>query len=219
MCYHIGVMAKVAPEIKTRLMAEGTWNDFTRFRRDRQKEGETPAAAMRLAVAKFCPDLAGLPPCSHRKGAKDARELAKPPASSVVPARPAQETGVSLDTSHLLFTRRTTAAWVGYCTAGVVYASDVIGVKTCTMAKALDWVIDMMALDPSQVRPDTAPAAKAWSLYLMCRRSPSFAEDVISKAVVRQLPNGSREEENGDEDFAGEREYRLLEALKGEGVA
>ncbi len=38
------------------------------------------------------------------------------------------ETGVSLDTSHLLFTRRTTAAWVGYCTAGVVYASDVIGV-------------------------------------------------------------------------------------------
>ena len=57
MCYHIGVMAKVAPEIKTRLMAEGTWNDFTRFRRDRQKEGETPAAAMRLAVAKFCPDV------------------------------------------------------------------------------------------------------------------------------------------------------------------
>ncbi len=192
MCYHIGVMAKVAPEIKTRLMAEGTWNDFTRFRKDRQKEGETPAAAMRLAVAKYCPDLAGLPPCSHRKGAKDARELAKPPTSSVVPAKPAQETGVSL---------------------------DVFEGKTCTMAKALDWVIDMMALDPSQVRPDTAPAAKAWSLYLMCRRSPSFAEDVISKAVVRQLPNGSREEENGDEEFAGEREYRLLEALKGEGVA
>ena len=195
MCYHIGVMAKVAPEIKTRLMAEGTWNDFTRFRKDRQKEGETPAAAMRLAVAKFCPDLAGLPPCSHRKGAKDARELAKPPPDSVV-SKVANGlmamTGVSL---------------------------DVFEGKTCTMAKALDWVIDMMALDPSQVRPDTAPAAKAWSLYLMCRRSPSFAEDVISKAVVRQLPNGSREEENGDEDFAGEREYRLLEALKGEGVA
>lgn len=195
MCYHIGVMAKVAPEIKTRLMAEGTWNDFTRFRKDRQKEGETPAAAMRLAVAKFCPDLAGLPPCSHRKGAKDARELAKPPPDSVV-SKVANGlmamTGVSL---------------------------DVFEGKTCTMAKALDWVIDMMALDPSQVRPDTAPAAKAWSLYLMCRRSPSFAEDVISKAVVRQLPNGSREEENGDEEFAGEREYRLLEALKGEGVA
>ena len=195
MCYHIGVMAKVAPEIKTRLMAEGTWNDFTRFRRDRQKEGETPAAAMRLAVAKFCPDLAGLPPCSHRKGAKDARELAKPPPDSVVSKVASglmAMTGVSL---------------------------DVFGGKTCTMAKALDWVIDMMALDPSQVRPDTAPAAKAWSLYLMCRRSPSFAEDVISKAVVRQLPNGSREDESGDEEFAGEREYRLLEALKGEGVA
>ncbi len=38
------------------------------------------------------------------------------------------ETGVSLDTSHLLFARRSSASWVGYCTAGVVYASDVIGV-------------------------------------------------------------------------------------------
>ena len=194
MCYHIGDMAKVAPEIKTRLLAEGTWNDFTRFRRDRQKEGETPAAAMRLAVARFCPDLAGLPPCSHRKGAKDARELAKPPDTSVV-AKAAEGlmamTGVSL------------AIFEG---------------KSCTMVKALDWVIDMLALDPSQVRPETAPAAKAWSLYLMCRKSPSFAEDVISKAVVRQLPNGSREDETGDEEFAGEREYRLLEALRSEGV-
>ena len=196
MCYHIGDMAKVAPEIKTRLLAEGTWNDFTRFRRDRQKEGETPAAAMRLAVAKFCPDLAGLPPCPHRKGAKDARELAKPPDTSVVSQTVAEGlmamTGVSL------------AVFEG---------------KTCTMAKAIDWVIDMLALDPSQVRPDTAPAAKAWSLYLMCRKSPSFAEDIISKAVVRQLPNGSREEDNGDEEFSGEREYRLLDALKSEGVA
>ena len=38
------------------------------------------------------------------------------------------ETGISLDISHLLFAQRSTAAWVGYCTAGVVYASDVIGV-------------------------------------------------------------------------------------------
>jgi hypothetical protein len=53
----------------------------------------------------------------------------------------------------------------------------------------------------------------------MCRKSPSFAEDIISKAVVRQLPNGSREDESGDEEFAGEREYRLLDALKSEGVA
>lgn len=195
MCYHVRVMAKVAPEVKTRLLADGNWSDFNLFRRNKQKEGETPAAAMRLAVAKFCPDLAGLPPCQHRKGAKDARELAKPPDTSVV-SKVADGlmamTGVSL------------AIFDG---------------KSCTMAKALDWVIDMLALDPSQVRPDTAPAAKAWSLYLMCRRSPSFAEDVISKAVVRQLPNGAREDETGDDEFAGEREYRLLEALKSEGVA
>lgn len=197
MCYHVCVMAKVAPEVKERLLADGNWGDFNLFRRNRQKEGETPAAAMRLAVAKFCPDLAGLPPCSHRKGAKDARELAKPSVSSVsAPAAPAPD---------------------GPSAGGVSLA--VFDGKSCTMVKALDWVIDMLALDPSQVRPDTAPAAKAWSLYLMCRKSPSFAEDIISKAVVRQLPNGSREDESGDEGFAGEREYRLLDALKSEGVA
>jgi len=189
-------MAKVAPEIKTRLLAEGKWNDFGRFRKDAQKNGNTPAAAMRLAIAKFCPDLAGLPPCSHKKGVKDARELAEAPSTSVVKGSPAEAPAVS---------------------TGVPL--DVFEGKTCTMVKALDWVIDMLALDPSLVRPEMAPAAKAWSLFLMCQRSPSFAEDVISKAVVRQLPNGGREDENGDEAFAGEREYRLLEALKGEGVA
>ena len=192
MCYHVRVMAKVAPEVKTRLLADGNWSDFNLFRRNKQKEGETPAAAMRLAVAKFCPDLAGLPPCQHRKGAKDARELAKPPDTSIASSKPPPSAGVSL---------------------------EVFSGKSCTMVKALDWVIDMLALDPSQVVPETAPAAKAWSLYLMCLRSPSFAEDVISKAVVRQLPNGAREDETGDDEFAGEREYRLLEALKSEGVA
>ena len=38
------------------------------------------------------------------------------------------ESGKELDTSHLLFTRRTSASWVGYCTAGVVDSSDIIGV-------------------------------------------------------------------------------------------
>ncbi|MBR1584441.1 MAG: HAMP domain-containing protein [Clostridia bacterium] len=38
------------------------------------------------------------------------------------------DSGAKLDTSRLLFTRRTSAAWVGYCTAGVVHASDIIGV-------------------------------------------------------------------------------------------
>lgn len=194
MCYHIGVMAKVAPEIKTRLMAEGTWKDFSLFRENAIKSGNAPAAAMRLAVAKFCPDLAGLPPCRHRAGEKSAKELAEYPSTAVV--APLADGGKSVEVAKRV---------------------DFSG-KTCTMVAALDWVIDAMALDPSQVDPSGAPAAKAWSLYLMCRRSPSFAEDVISKAVVRQIPNGMREDETGDEKFAGEREYDILAALKSEGV-
>ncbi len=37
-------------------------------------------------------------------------------------------TGAKLDTSKLLFAARTNSDWVGYCTAGVVSASDIIGV-------------------------------------------------------------------------------------------
>ena len=203
MCYHIRAVAKVNPEVKTRLLAEGTWNDFCLFRDNAQKEGNTPAAAERLAVAKFCPDLAGLPRVPHRKGATaKAKEAVSVPSTSV--------SGSTSGKTEL-------AAKGLMAMTGV--SLEIFDGKSCTMVKALDWVIDMLALDPSQVRPETAPAAKAWSLYLMCRRSPSFAEDVISKAVVRQLPNGAREEETGDEEFAGEREYRLLEALKSEGVA
>lgn len=38
------------------------------------------------------------------------------------------DSGERLDTSRLLFVRRTGSAWVGYCTAGVVSASEIIGV-------------------------------------------------------------------------------------------
>ena len=182
-------MAKVAPEIKTRLLAEGRWADFTLFRDNAQKEGNGPAAAMRLAVAKFCPDLAGLPPCSHKKGAKSAKELADYPSASIAKPEPAGKGGDGVPL-------------------------EIFAGKKCSMVEALDWVIDMLALDPSQVKPEDAPGSKAWSLYLMCRRSPSFAEDVISKAVVRQLPNGMREDEVGEGGFDGEREYDILAALK-----
>lgn len=186
---------KVAPEIKTRLLAEGKWNDFVRFRENAQLEGNAPAAAMRLAVAKFCPDLANLPPCPHKKGAKSAKELAEHPRKSIVPSC---GTGAECEPAD------------GVCGVSL----DVFAGKKCSMVDALDWIIDALALDPSQVKPETAPAAKAWSLYRMCLKSPSFAEDVISKAVVRQIPNGMREDDFGGESFAGEREYRILDALK-----
>lgn len=38
------------------------------------------------------------------------------------------DSGARLDTSRLLFVRSTGSAWVGYCTAGVVSASEIIGV-------------------------------------------------------------------------------------------
>ncbi len=38
------------------------------------------------------------------------------------------ETGEQLNTNNLLFTRRGNASWVGYCTAGVVADSEIIGV-------------------------------------------------------------------------------------------
>ncbi|MBQ2977897.1 MAG: hypothetical protein IJE17_10435, partial [Clostridia bacterium] len=38
------------------------------------------------------------------------------------------ESGAELNTSNLLFIRRTNNAWVSYCTAGVVCASDLLGV-------------------------------------------------------------------------------------------
>ncbi len=38
------------------------------------------------------------------------------------------DSGAGLDSAHLLLARRSSASWVGYCAAAVVYASDIIGV-------------------------------------------------------------------------------------------
>jgi len=192
----IRTVAKVAPEIKERLVGNGTWDDFNLFRRDEQKRGQTAAAAMRLAVAKYCPDLAGLPPASHRKGSKDARHVVPRNGGSLAAGSPA-----------------------GGATAfpgdyNMTVDASVFEGKSCSMVTAIDWVIDALAVDPKDVRPETAPAAKAWSIYLLCRKSPSFAGDIISKAVVRQIPNGQRDDDGGGEAFDGQREYDLLGKIK-----
>ena len=184
-------MAKVAPEIKTRLMADGTWNDFRRFRENAQKEGNTPVAAMRLAIAKFCPDLAGLPSCPHKAGAKSAKELAVPQKSSVV----------------------------GVGGAAKPVSPDVFAGKSCTVAEAANWLIEVLAYEPGKVRPEDAPGAKAWSLYMMCLRSPAFAEDLVSKTVIRQMPSGDPNDGGRGERYAGERLYNaaaaMMEAMSG----
>lgn len=176
-------MAKVAPEIKARLEADGTWRDFNRVRENEQKLGRTPVEAMRAAIERFCPDLSGVPMPSHKKAAPKAKAVQA--ASS-----PVRQPG-----------------------GPPVADPSVFAGKTCSMAKAMDWIIDALAVDPSQVRPETAPAAKAWSLYLLCLKSPAFAEEVITKAVVRQIPNGKQDEDTGDSSFDGEKEYDILGAI------
>lgn len=187
LCYYVRDMAKVAPEIKERLLAEGKWQDFTRVREDGVLRGLSPVAAMREAISQFCPDLASVPMPSHKRGRPKGSKTAK---SDVV----------------------------GGVQVAVADPSMFEG-KECSMVRAFDWIIDALAVPPSEVRPETAPAAKAWSLYLMCLKSPSFAADMISKAVVRQIPNGARDDDNGGQAFDGEREYDILAAISAGGGA
>ena len=48
---------------------------------------------------------------------------------------------------------------------------------------------------------------------MMCLRSPAFAEDLVSKTVIRQMPSGDQDDGGRGERYAGERIYNAAAAM------
>lgn len=204
-------MAKVDPRIKARLEAEGTWSDFTLFRDNAVKSGERPAAAMRLAVARFCPDLAGLPQVPHRRGSNADAEERLEEASRKISGRAADGVngGRASPAAPSPSAAQPSCQAAGQFQPALVDPARFEG-RTCSWAKAFDWVVIALSVDPSKVDPYSAPSIKAWALYVQCVRSPSFREEILVKGMVRQIPNCTRDEDSGDDGFDGQGQYDLL---------
>lgn len=86
--------------------------------------------------------------------------------------------------------------------------------RRCSKSRAMDWVMVSLAMDPGDVVLSDAPSVEAWAIYVHCRASPSLREELLVKALVRQIPNGTRDDDVGEDGrFDGQAEYDLLGAI------
>jgi len=205
-------MAQVRPELKARLVREGKWGDFVRFRSELVGRGAKPASALREAVAKFCPDFEG-------DGVKpDGPKLRAEQQAGVRPKRMRDEYAAAAKKIAEEVSAGKVAPVAAAGDGGVdaeAFKGKVFSSKDAPQTVA--WVLERIFV--KDVKPEDAPSGMAWTLLLMCKRSAAFAEDFVSKSVVKMIPSKPPEEERGgDDDFDGKLEYDILgRLLDGEG--
>lgn len=209
-CYYISVMAQVRPELKARLVGEGKWGDFVRFRSELVGRGAKPASALREAVAKFCPDFEG-------DGVKpDGPKLRAEQKAGVRPKRMRDEyAAAAKKIAEEVSSGKVAAVGGGEFVDAEAFRGKAFSSKDAPQMVA--WVMERIFV--KDVKPEDAPSGMAWTLLLMCRRSAAFAEDFVSKSVVKMIPSKPPDEERGgDDDFDGKLEYDILgRLLDGEG--
>ena len=82
--------------------------------------------------------------------------------------------------------------------------------KSCTNMQSLIWAVESLAF--SDVRPEDAPSALAWSLYSLMTQSPSTKADIAKVTAAKIAQRASAEEESNGR-FDGEGEYSMAEAI------
>lgn len=82
--------------------------------------------------------------------------------------------------------------------------------KSCSNMQSLIWAVESLAF--SDVRPEDAPSALAWSLYSLMTQSPSTKADIAKVTAAKIAQRASAEEESNGR-FDGEGEYSMAEAI------
>ena len=190
-------MARVNPELKKTLEADGRWREFMLLRREKIAGGMKSADALNAAIAEVCPELAryGSLCKTGRKrvgsGAEAEGKVAE--AADVVDAleerKRVKENGRLVDAK--------------------VFDGKA---KACAADEVL-WVAEHLNV---KVEAEDAPGALAWNLLVLCRESADFRVKFmlnIASDVVKR-----RTDCDGDRDrLDGQAEYDILSELGGDG--
>lgn len=193
----MGAMAKVRPEVKEKLVADGRWKEFVRFRQERIHEGVSPVEAIEMAIAAVCPEFAE---SRARAGSGSGRKLhvvTKEEAVAKVEAA-----GEKVDA--LVAKRKAKAE------AELFGAEAFAGKTDVPLSEQIKWVIRNLSV---KVKPEDAPGrGEAWAYLERCRKSADFAEQVLLKYMAVQL-KGS-EDGGGPEKWDGVEQYDLAGAMR-----
>jgi hypothetical protein len=194
-------MAKVRPEVKERLVADGRWPDFTRYRTELIAGGVKPGEAIDMAIAKICPEFAESR-VDKRCGRKQRQFSAGPSTAEGAGAKVA-EAGRKAEAIEAERRRKAEDALVG---------KDVFaGKPKVGAAEEVLWVAKNLTV---AVKPEDAPGELAWNFLMLCRESADFKVKFMLNIASDVVKRRSDEEAEDKAKWDGVAEYDLCGAMK-----
>ena len=202
-------MAKVRPEVKERLVADGRWPDFTRYRTELIAGGVKPGEAIDMAIAKICPEFAESR-VSKRRGRKPKavadvvqKPVSKEPGTPEEAEAKVAEAGKRAEAIEAERKKKVEDALVG---------KDVFaGKPKVGAAEEVLWVAKNLTV---AVKPEDAPGELAWNFLMLCRESADFKVKFMLNIASDVVKRRSDEEAEDKAKWDGVAEYDLCGAMK-----
>ena len=202
-------MAQVRPEVKEKLVADGRWPDFVRYRKELTDGGLKPSVAFDIAIARICPEFAaesrakrGRPRKTADDGAADPSVSRAEAAQAKVEARVAAagKLGEEIEAEK----RRKQKE-------GLVGKDVFAGKPKVGAADEVLWVAKNLTVD---VGPEDAPGELAWNFLVLCRESADFKVKFMLNIASDVVKRRSDEEDGDGKKWDGVKQYDLCEAMR-----
>jgi len=217
-------MAQVRPEVKEKLVADGRWPDFVRYRKELTDGGLKPSVALDVAIARICPEFAesreprkrGRPRKVREPVDKDIAEIRNEVAEVAQDASGEAEVMVKARTEA----RMSEAAKIGdeieaekrrKQKEGLVGKDVFAGKPKVGAADEVLWVAKNLTVD---VGPEDAPGELAWNFLVLCRESADFKVKFMLNIASDVVKRRSDEEDGDGKKWDGVKQYDLCEAMR-----
>ena len=201
-------MAQVRPEVKEKLVADGRWPEFCRYRTELiEKEGVAPGDAMEMATAKICPEFAEQmvrKRCGRPRKRKDPElEALFAETEKMAAEEKIAEAGRRADKIEEAKRRKQEEGLVG---------KDVFaGKPKVGAADEVLWVAKNLTVD---VGPEDAPGELAWNFLVLCRESADFKVKFMLNIASDVVKRRSDEEDGDGKKWDGVKQYDLCAAME-----
>lgn len=202
-------MAQVRPEVKEKLVADGRWPDFVRYRKELTDGGLKPSVAFDIAIARICPEFAAESRAKRgrpRKAADD--EAADPSVSRAEAAQAKVEARVAAagKLGEEIEAERRRKQKEGLVGKDVFAGKPKVGA-----ADEVLWVAKNLTVD---VGPEDAPGELAWNFLVLCRESADFKVKFMLNIASDVVKRRSDEEDGDGKKWDGVKQYDLCEAMR-----
>ena len=194
-------MPKISSDLKAKLIEEGRWTEFVRYRQDLKAGGSSSVTAHKAAVDHFfnnAPEKSSESGSVNPKSAQSATESAQ----SVEKRRPIPDVPADVRSGSSSKPAEPTVKTGGsdYAELPPVQSSDFEG-RVANEVDVIRWVAANMEIqDPN---PADCPSSSAWGLLAHCRSSNVARSEFWKQTYPKLLPSRAKMEEQQEVDNEG----------------